>query len=861
MKNDILDQAVATVQDQNPDPAAIDAAIRRVGDAITSPAASSPGDDTPLVLRGCADIQALVPAFVASRLSPARALLVEDHTRSCVRCRRALKAARSGPPASMPAAVETGSARRRPVAALALAAALLLCAALGTLWFVRRSAASGPVAHVDVVDGLLLAPAAGTRIAVGAGLAGGEAVRTGRSGGTVLVLTDGSRVELAERSQVSIARGFGGTTVALARGRVIVRAAKQRGGHLYVKTSDCLVSVTGTVFSVAQGARGSRVSVLEGEVHVDDGRAEKVLHRGDQASTNGAVAKTSLEEEFGWSRDRVALLELAGEIARVQKQLAAAPAAWSGRTSTRLLDAMPDGTVVFAAVPNVSGTVADFYDALAPRLASNPVLASWWGEGPNAPERQAEVKRLLDALRTWGSYLGEEVALGIGTKASGDPGAPIVLTTVARPGFRAFLESELARGDATTRVRIVESASEATAASAAGGDALFLWLRDDLVAAAFDGATLARLETSLASPGAFRGGTFHARLADAYRDGVDLLVGVDLKAFVENAASASDGDAGAGETLRMSGLLDAEHLIVERRSSAGASTGRATLTFSAERHGLAGWLAAPAPMGSLSFVSSGAAGALAFVMKEPALLVDDLFATLSAGQPDFPAKLAAFETEHGFRVKADLAEALGGDIAVAIDGPLLPTPAWKIVVEVYDAPRLQATIERLVSLADASARREGKPGVRLVSEASGRLTVHAIVRGDGSAPLQYAFVDGYLVAAPQKELVLRAAEAHATGNTLLTAPKLAALLPKDGPLDFSMLAFQDVGGLLGSLARSLGVTNGSAASGLSSSGASLAWAWAEPSRVVFGSAGSGPSDLASLVASAAVFQQPATRGK
>lgn len=856
MKNDILDKAVAAVQSQEPDPGAVDAAIHRVGGAMASPAAASPVDETPLVLRGCADIQALVPAFVGGQLSPARALLVEDHTRSCVPCRRALKAVRSGLPMIAPAAADAVSVRQRSVAAMALAASLLLFAALGALWFVRASAASGPVARVDVVDGLLIAPSAGTRIPAGAELAGGQAVRTGRSGGAVLVLADGSRVELAERSQVSIARGTGGTTVALARGRVIVQAAKQRGGHLFVKTSDCLVSVTGTVFSVAQGAKGSRVSVLEGEVHVDDGQGEKVLRGGDQTSTNGVSTRVALEDEFGWSRDRVALLELAGEVARLQKELASVPAAWSGRTSTRLLDAMPDGTVFFAAVPNVSGTVADFYDALAPRLASNPVLASWWGEGPGAASRQAEVKRLLDALRTWGSYFGDEVAVGIGSKTDGHPGAPLVLTTVVKPGFRAFLEAELARGGGNTHVRIVENASDAPSA---GGESLLLWFRDDLVAAAVDGVTLARLESALASPGEFRSGTFHARLADAYRGGVDLVVGVDAKALIQEAALATG--SGAGDALRVSGLLDVEHLIVERRSESGTSSGRAALTFGAQRRGLAAWLAAPAPMGSLSFVSSGAAGAVAFVMKEPALLVDDLFAAFTSGHPEFPAKLAAFEAEHGFRVRADLAETLGGDVALAVDGPLLPTPAWKVVVEVYDAPRLQATIERLVSLADAAARKEGKPGVRIVSEASGGLTVHALVLGDGTTPLQYAFVDGYLVAAPQKALLVRAAESHATGDTLLTAPKLVALLPKDGPLDFSMLAFQDVGGTLGSLARSLGAAPGSAASDLSSSGASLAWGWAEPSRIVFGSAGSGLSDLGSLVAAGAALQPPASGGR
>ena len=66
----------------------------------------------------------------------------------------------------------------------------------------------------------------------------------------------------------------------------------------------------------------------------------------------------------------------------------------------------------------------------------------------------------------------------------------------------------------------------------------------------------------------------------------------------------------------------------------------------------------------------------------------------------------------------------------------------------------------------------------------------------------------------------RAARALPAG--LLTSPKLVALLPKDGPLDFSMLAFQDVGGALGLLASALGAAQGSAASELSGSGASLA---------------------------------------
>lgn len=856
MRDDILEKAVEAVRAQEPDPGRVDAALARAGASAASPAPSAPAGEAPAVFRSCAELQALLPAFASGSLTAARAMLVEDHTRSCVPCRRALKAVRAGSLAGTPAVPVV--VRRRPYGAWALAASAVLAAALGTLWFLRSQAASGPVARVDAVDGLLLLPAAGQPAAPGAEVAGGQAVRTGRTGGSVLVLFDGSRVELAARSEVSVSRGIGGTTVSLVRGRVIVQAAKQRTGHLFVRTDDSLVSVTGTVFAVAKGARGTRVSVLEGEVRVDDGRGEKVLHGGDQVATHGASARVPLEEDFGWSRDRAALLELAGEVARVRKALAAAPAAWAGRTSTRLLDAMPDGTVFYAALPNLSGTVADFYDALAPRLSANPALAAWWTAGPGAAERQAEVKRLLDALRDWGSWLGEEVVVSLGTRADGRPGEPLALATLTRAGFREHLEAELARAGGKAHVRVVGSAAEATGAA---GDTLYLWIRDDLVAAAPDAAVLGRLEAALSGSGAFGSGTFHARLAEAYRDGVDLLVGVDAKALLASAATGGSGQPGAGDALRASGLLDVEHLIVEHRSRGGASSGRAVLTFGAERRGLAAWLAAPAPMGALSFVSSGATAAVAVVTKEPALLVDDLFAIASASRPDFQAKLAQAEERLGFSLKDDLAEVLGGDAALAVDGPLLPTPAVKLVVEVYDPPRLQATIVKLVSLLDAEAKKAGRPGVRLVTEAAGGLTVHALVSGDGVSRLQYAFVDGYLVAAPEKALLVRAAEAHASGDTLLTAPKLVALLPGEGPLDFSMLAFQDVGGALGSLARSLGAASGSAASELSSSGASLAWAWAEPTRVVFGSSGAGLSDLGSLVAAGAALGAPAGGGR
>src|SRR5204863_6247073 len=107
---------------------------------------------------------------------------------------------------------------------------------------------------------------------------------------------------MKDRSEFSIDQTLRGTTIHLNRGSVIVEAAKQKG-HLYVDTGDSLVSVTGTTFSVNAGTKGSRVSVIEGEVHLDRHGTDKVLRAGEQATTNASIEPVPVKDEVSWSRN------------------------------------------------------------------------------------------------------------------------------------------------------------------------------------------------------------------------------------------------------------------------------------------------------------------------------------------------------------------------------------------------------------------------------------------------------------------------------------------------------------------------------------------------------------------------------
>lgn len=854
---DRLDDAVDQVIHDDPDPRLVEEAAARVWARLSQEAAAGApaapqavaAEAVPAIhgsLHGCEDFQTLIPAYLRGELPPARALLVEDHTRTCVPCRRALREAREGRVTARPAAPV-----RRPVNRavwMSLAAALILALGFGTVVMIQEFFAGGSqMARIESVEGTLYRVAGDSSKPIGAGetIDEGEEVRTAKGSTALVRMADGSLIEMNERAGLSLDAGRKGNTIQLERGRIIVQAAKQRQRHLFVATRDALVSVTGTIFAVNSGTKGARVSVVEGEVRVKQARKDSILHPGDQVTTHASVEAVPVRQEIAWSRNKAQYEALLAELTALGREIDARVERPGLRYSTRLLDLSPEGTTIYVALPNLAASLAETQRILDEKKAESPTLAQWWSETLGSTHNEEKFHALIEKIGNLGRNLGDEVAIAMSAEDD-EPGAPVLLAEVANPaGFRAVLEQEIARINAEhdgEGLILVDDPATAPA----GDDAILLWIGSDLFVATPSADRLrqvAALAGGAANP--FTGSEFRNRIAQDYQDGAGWLFAADLHTLVNRAAEEEEPEDGA-MTAEQLGVLDMEHFIIDRREIDGRAETRAALTFDQQRRGIAAWLAAPAPMGSLSFFSPDANLAAAFVVKSPVSILDELMAI----NPEFAQELADAQAEHGFDLRNDLAAPLGGEIAVAVDGPVLPSPSWKLVVEVYDPARLQTTFERAVARLNDEQRREGKPPVVIATEQIGGRTFYSIRATQPKFELHYLYEDGYLLAAPNRALLERSLQQRASGVSLATAAKFRDLLGPDGQVNVSALVYQNLAPLAESAGKVLpesvkGRQGGPAAIGryLLTQGPTLYYAYAEPDRIVFAGSNQNPLGL------------------
>lgn len=795
MSDQKFDRLLSEIRNEHVDEQVISRASERAWSSITS----SPAADLSMhTLRSCEDFQALIPGYLDKNLPEARRLLFEDHVHQCVACRHTVEQARSGELRPVWQIAKTAP-RGFPVWRWAMGASAVLVVAVASLALVNglfpgQHAVRGTVQNVD---GSLYALSDEQVRVIPAGyqIRNGDEIRTAKGSNAVVRLLDGSLVEMDERSDLTVSRGWKGTTIRLDGGQIIVQAAKQRTGRLYVATDDCLVSVKGTIFSIKHGTKGSRVAVIEGVVRVSYGEQTIDLQAGDEETSSASVSKVPIKDEITWSRNSAKYLALLGDFAVLQKQFEAIPGPGL-RYSSDLLPYVPDHTAVYAAIPNLAPTLAEASQLFRDRLQQSPALRSWWKEQQHG--KGPKLEEVIDHLKTFSSYLGDEIVFAV-DKDGSTYSAPVILAKVRRAGLEAFLQSEMKRLNTDRTQAALQIVRDPWAVSPSQGRPFLVYVNNDVLVASPDVAELQRAATRMkqSSPSHFAETPLYQQVLRSYQQGAGWLFCADMEQIV--AHNVQDG----GNNQLPPGIGEVRYLMLERREVGGKTDNRAALTFASERRGVASWLAAPASMGALEFVSPDASMVNAVVIKNPKSIMEELFQIIGSSEPKFPSELSEFEAKTGVSVLDDITAPLGGEVTIAFDGPVLPTPRWKAVFEVYDPATLQAAIATLV---DTFNREANHPdgSFQLAKRQVGSQTYYTLRnQKHANFEVDYTYVDSYLIAGPDIATLSRAILDRQAGNTLTHSPTFQALLPSDGYTNFSAIFYHNIGPVVGPLVEQI----------------------------------------------------------
>jgi len=452
------------------------------------------------------------------------------------------------------------------------------------------------------------------------------------------------------------------------------------------------------------------------------------------------------------------------------------------RGQSRLLPLLPESTVFYAAFPNFGDASRQALTIFRQEEQRSPVLKAWWQHGDLA----ANGPKLEDSLEKFyqlSQYLGDEIVVSATIEGGHDPSL-LMVAEVRKPGLKDFLQRTAADLAAKSEpaVRIFDIQELAIAKDAQPvQQQLVVLVRPDFVVAARDVAALrsfsARLDTNHRE---FISTAFGQRLAQAYEGGTTVVAAADLQKLLHQIPPGTGTNP---LIFQQTGFADMKYLVWEHKNIAGQAISQMELSFTGPRHGVASWLAAPGPLGSLDFVSPKAVMAGAVLLKNPAEIFNDLKDLSPASNPNAFAALATMEAAWKLSLREDLLSRLGGEIAFEMDSRV-PDPAWKVILQVNDPDRLQATLSAFLAARQVSAEQFEEGGVTYH-------TLHIPSSARKTFEISYAFVDGYLVIASSHDSLAEAIRLHRSGESLAKSGEFLASLPPGHPSQASALLYED----------------------------------------------------------------------
>ncbi len=468
------------------------------------------------------------------------------------------------------------------------------------------------------------------------------------------------------------------------------------------------------------------------------------------------------------------------------------------RTQSRLLSQLPASTEVFVALPNYGDVLHQAIQIFQREVKENQTLREQWQSFPMGPM----VEDGLDKVYQLSQFLGNEIVVAAEIKPKG--GSFAVLAEIKKPGLNAYLQGLLKQfgGAGAAPIRIL---TPQTLLTAKPSKQPVMLVRPDLLVITDELATLKRFNAQLARPtGKLAPTPFGQRLAESYQNGAGTLFAADLGHLVGLMPTKSKKDLA---TFQQTGFSDVKFLVGEHKeTSPGQTLNTLEISFNGPRRGIASWLAAPGPIGSLDFVSANAGLASSMVIKSPSQMMDDILAIAKASDPNSEATIAQGEAMMNLKIKDDLLNKIGKDVTIALDGPFAgkdSMPPWKVVLQVTDANGLQQTLQKLLTAAGAFM--PGPQAPSLDQKTEGGQTFYTLHISTGPKPVEvnYAFADGYMVLGPTRELVSEAIQTHRDGSSLARSGSFQSLKPQDRRGDASAVWYQNLAPMLIPLLKQL----------------------------------------------------------
>jgi len=647
---------------------------------------------------------------------------------------------------------------------MAAAAALLLAVLyLGRDTIDGMMAPGGPRATVVSVErGLYRLPVGS--LETGAAIGEHESVRTGPGAHAVLRLADGSVVDVNERTELFVTASWSGQAIHLQRGDIIVKAAKQRRGHLRVLTRDSIAAVKGTVFAVSAGMGGSVVSVVEGSVAVNQPGKQVLLSPGEQAASIPSLA-TSVATAVSWSPDAESYLELLRSFVKIERELANFPAEL--RTNSALLSYLPAGAVIYGTVPNPGLTIDRALSLAEAQSAQNATFGAWWNS-----ETGQLLRQMTDRVQSVNSMLGDEIIFCASLSGVDGP-MPIVMAKV-QGGKRAELSTAL-QG-------LFAAAGESPASYS---------VSDDLVVVS-DSAP--HLTWALSHLGQGTGSPFAAAIAQRYQRGVGWLIGMDAPPVV---TMASKDDA---PPIDLAGMIGMKYVFLEQRAPAGAVENEVTFAFQGARTGMGSWLADAGSGGAAEYLPAEALVAGYVSTREPLQLFEEFTAQITRAAPDFERGLATMDEKLGAGFVQNLAGALGTEAALALTGLSTSGPTWVMASVANNPTVIDGSLQKLVETfnAELGPDEQGKR-IALSQESAGGRTWNTMRPGGLPIGITWTYDRGYIVAGSDRAVAERAIATRDAGSPLVWSPDFLGQLPSSAGLHPSAFGWLNPKGALGIL--------------------------------------------------------------